>query len=232
MACNEWSQGTASRAPGCAGADSGAVPPVSDRQSQALRAGERNRPRPALSRPRPGRRSGVNRCAIEHNRAFCNLAPVARRLAWWVKRFAPCGFAEGTVMSCAPAQRPAPPLRRVAKSQSARSRLRRQRECLARRCAQGGVEPPPAHGSHSRGSSPAGLRSRARCAPSPSAPKGAPRSSTATPQSSCAARHGAALQRRLKRREPPRRQGQALRALRGLDGIGVGAGLHPLAAGG
>lgn len=89
------------------------------RDGQALRALHTHRPRPASSRPRPGRRSGVSASA-QHNRAFCKLAPVARRLAWWVKRCAPCGFAEGSVMSGAPARRP-------------RCRLRPRRSTATRR---------------------------------------------------------------------------------------------------
>ena len=43
--------------------------------------------------------------AIQHNRPFCKMQPVAAHgFAWCQHRFAPCGFAEGSVMSCAPAR--------------------------------------------------------------------------------------------------------------------------------
>ena len=66
-------------------------------------------PRASSAQASP-RRPGVNRLApIQHNHAFCKVAPFARKLARWGNRsacgFAPCGFAEGLVMSCAPGRR-------------------------------------------------------------------------------------------------------------------------------
>ena len=46
-----------------------------------------DRPRPALSRPEPGRRSGVNGVAIQHNRALRKVRPFAAlRSARWAHR--------------------------------------------------------------------------------------------------------------------------------------------------
>ena len=59
----------------------------------------------AAARKGTGIRSGVNRCAIEHNAAFCKVAAFTTLLRRFVRcndRCAPFGFAERGVMSGAP----------------------------------------------------------------------------------------------------------------------------------
>jgi hypothetical protein len=73
MACGEGSQGTASRAPGCVGGASTAVPPRLTLKNQALRAMHEDRLLPASSRPRPGRRSGVNRKRLNITAPYAKL---------------------------------------------------------------------------------------------------------------------------------------------------------------
>ena len=72
-ACVGGHRGTASRAPGYAVVDSISITLAPRDECQALRALHEHRPRPALSRPRPGRRSGVNADAINIT------APYAKR---------------------------------------------------------------------------------------------------------------------------------------------------------
>lgn len=89
--------------------------------------------------------------AIEHNRALRKVAGAARtQFACWQPRSRPPSrvrVMDGYVWRPGPTARGVRSRARRFKSQSVRSRLRRQRECLARRCAQRWRnEPPPAQG--------------------------------------------------------------------------------------
>ena len=64
----------------CVGGGAGVIADaVARSKSGACAQRLRHRPRQALSLPRPGRRSGVNRCAIQHNRLLRKVPPVARK---------------------------------------------------------------------------------------------------------------------------------------------------------
>lgn len=176
-------QGTASRAPGYSVPRSAAVPPALTLESQALRALHTHRPRPASSRPVPGRRSGVNRCAIQHNRALRKPGQSLRwRFAWWPGALAPSRVRVMVGYVWRPGPSAAVPTAFAPLTAAWRARAARQHEGLARRCAQGGgTSPRPP-----RAVCCAGLQRCALLAPCsppslPSAPKGAPRRSKATP---------------------------------------------------
>ena len=102
-----------------------------------------------------GRRSGVNRCAIEHNAPFCKVAAFTPlRSVRCNDRFAPFGFAERGVMSCAPPRLPRGRCAAALNSQHVCPRAAGTR-ASSRRCAQYHVnfhEPPPAQASWPAGS--------------------------------------------------------------------------------
>lgn len=124
-----------------------AVLPAPTSTARRYAQGHEHRPRPASSRPVPGRRSGVNRCAIEHNRAFCKPSQSLRQgFAWWPGASRPSGSQKGRLCLA--------PLRVVAlrrlrqrrlQSQSVRPRRSRRRSHLSRRSrAKVELVPPPA----------------------------------------------------------------------------------------
>lgn len=132
----------------------GAVPPrltlcaVSPAPTFTVRRcarGYEHRPRPASSRPRPGRRSGVNRKRFNITAPSANLPQSLRCAPLGGSSAArPAGSQKGRLCLA--------PLRvgrcagfaRAAQQPVGALALSRQREGLARRCAQGGERPPPA----------------------------------------------------------------------------------------
>ena len=156
-------------------------------------------PRCAVSRKRAMQRHspyGVNRCAIEHNAAFCKIAPfTALRCVRWDD------FAERGVMSCA-----TPRLHRLACARawfrSGAARTSRTRKSMVRVTARAPASLAAALRRQSDGCAAGNATPTAlamRC-------KGYTR---LAPHDRACLVH--------------RRQGQALRALRGLDGIGCTA---------
>lgn len=124
-------------------------------QSQALRAALRSRPGPASSRPRPGRRRGVNCAEAQFNiTGDCHqVAPVARRARLVSpprpRRVAPLrrpfGLMAIPVMSCAP--------RRLrARSAGSRGVARSPRAECIKQCGSGKPQP-QAHGQRACGAS-------------------------------------------------------------------------------
>lgn len=149
------------------------------------------------------RRAGVNRPPIRPA-VDVNITPRSANLpqsraarAWWGKRYASlralrvCGTG---VMSCAPAHLPRGRCAAPLNPKLVCSRVPRQHNGKSGGCAARWDNEAPARPawSHSRGFSPAGLRSRARCARAPVRPRqrGLPESEDETPTArpACSAR--------------------------------------------
>lgn len=152
-----------------------------------------------------GSRSGVNRCAIQHNRVFCKVQPVANQVGLVsaplrASPSAPFGFAE--VRLClAPLRvcRAASAARRAPKPKCVRSRLRRHRRGSSQRGLRRvrGVEAPARPGQSAGAGS---CRLRRHSLPAPSAcPSRPPPRSGDSPKAkrglSCGASRGLALHR-------------------------------------
>jgi hypothetical protein len=112
--------------------------------------GPRDRPRPASSRPRPGRRCGGSAVAL-HITGCCHEAPQSFAGALLVRgRFAPCGFTATPVMSCAPSRLPRGQLgtaRHARRHKHVRPWLRHRRKGSQHGAlrAQSWTWPPPTH---------------------------------------------------------------------------------------
>jgi hypothetical protein len=150
---------------------------TTDFRSRALRALHEHRPRPASSRPVPGRRSGVNADACNITAPSATLPQSLASSLGGSSAARPSGSQKGRLCL---APRPDGARSRCAallQRPACALALSRQREGLARRCAQGWRTSPARPGpSAARACGPAGLRSRARSRPSrPPRKRGSPK---------------------------------------------------------
>lgn len=143
-----------------------------------------HRPRPASSRPRPGRRSGVNADALNITAPYANQASRCAGSAWWPGAARPAGSHKGRLCL---APRPSGQRRRLRprrfNSQSARSRASTPTRVFSQalRARWSGAPARPA-GSAAPGFSAARFSPRARSLRTRPPPRaGAPRRATATP---------------------------------------------------